>query len=271
MRDSAQGPKRISPVRVVLLQAGAFLLTIVGVFAFSRVPLLGGRLPTGSHIHPRDGQFPVIYVGKGLVDCGSPLVKDQCSAFPLITTVSTGNKAFMIHATSLLSINATGDLFKNNPIIAIPIDGSLTLSGTYQLTITPSPASTRILIQTSYSASIVSPSTLEVPTKISPRLDVSSPTTDPKKLPRGLQRVRRSYDYNSCDDDPPNHDLVSTSLTDVCHFVANAKQYFVSLRPSTNAAYMPSWTGYLIQIILTIINLRGIVSDLSMNGLIARI
>ena len=69
----------------------------------------------------------------------------------------------------------------------------------------------------------------------------------------------RSYDYDSCDNVPPSHDLSTNSLTDVCHFVANAQNYFVSLVPISSAAYLPSWVGYLIQAFAALIEIWSIV------------
>jgi hypothetical protein len=71
--------------------------------------------------------------------------------------------------------------------------------------------------------------------------------------------VLRSYDYDRCYDVPPSHDMVTNSLIDVCHFVANAENYFVSLKPISSAAYMPSWVGYFWQALQAFTELRSIV------------
>jgi hypothetical protein len=74
-----------------------------------------------------------------------------------------------------------------------------------------------------------------------------------------MRAVRRSYQFNLCDGEAPSHDFVSKSLTDVCRFVANAQQWFVSLRPSGTAAYLPCWPGFVVQTLIAIIDLLAIV------------
>src|SRR5579859_687563 len=96
--------------------------------------------------------FPMIYVGQGLVDCGAPLIKDQCSAYPVNYSITTGQQTFAVHAPYLYSINTTYSIVAGNPTITIPIDGYLALQGTYQ--ITHDPPATRVAIATSYTPTI---------------------------------------------------------------------------------------------------------------------
>lgn len=73
---------------------------------------------------------------------------------------------------------------------------------------------------------------------------------------------RRSYDseYNRCEG-PPNHDMVSNSLMDVCHFMVNlAFQDLVSSLKPTAAAYMPSWVGYVARVVTAVVNLIALIS-----------
>ena len=62
--------------------------------------------------------------------------------------------------------------------------------------------------------------------------------------------ARRSYDsgYDLCLGVPLGEDFKTNSLSNVCNFVSNANDSFVSLAP-TAAAYMPSWLDYLVSFI----------------------
>jgi hypothetical protein len=76
-----------------------------------------------------------------------------------------------------------------------------------------------------------------------------------------INLVRRTvYDYDPCSNEPPSHDLATNSLTDVCHFVANAQDYFVTLQPISSAAYLPSWLSYVIQTIEAGVEIWAVVS-----------
>ena len=92
---------------------------------------------------------------------------------------------------------------------------------------------------------------------------VSTPSAEQSRSPQPtanevLEYAKRSYDYDVCDGVPPSHDFVSNSASEVCHFVANAEKFFVTLQP-TAAAYMPSWGGFIVQVGVAIWNLLSIV------------
>jgi hypothetical protein len=222
----------------------ATMLAIYGLFSAQALLYFHSKGGASSKIYGRDtSNFPAIYVGQGLLDCGAPLVMDQCSTYPLNYSISTGQQTFSIHASYLFSVNTTYSILSNNATVTLPIDGFLALSGTFQVTVTPTPPATRVALETSYTP-IISPAAAAA-TNLLPR---ASPY--PTNIPRNNQPLKRSYDYNICQGSPPDRRLLTRSLVEVCHFVANARNYFVSLRPSTVAAYLPSWPGYLIQAVL---------------------
>jgi hypothetical protein len=192
--------------------------------------------------------FPIIYVGQGLVDCGAPLVKDQCSTYPVNYSITTGQQTFAVRAPYLYSINTTYPIVANNPIITIPIDGYLALQGTYLTSITHDPPATRVVVATSYSPTISQAPTTGAATVSTPQPQ----TTVAPNIPRNIQPVKRSFEYDICQGQPPTWRLLTKSLTEVCHFVANAQDYFVSLKPSSDAAYLPSWISYLFQSLLCV-------------------
>jgi hypothetical protein len=230
---------RFIPVYIV-----ATMLAIYGLLSTQALLYFHSKGGESSKIYGRDtSHFPVIYVGQGLLDCGAPLVTDQCSTYPLNYSISTGQQTFSIHASYLFSVNTTYSILSNNATVTLPIDGHLALSGTFQVTITPTPPATRVALETSYTPTI-SPAAA-ASANLLPR---ASPY--PTNIPRNNQPLKRSYDYNICQGGPPDHRLLTRSLVEVCHFVANAKNYFVSLRPNTDAVYLPSWPGYLIQTVL---------------------
>jgi hypothetical protein len=181
--------------------------------------------------------FPMIYIGPRLLDCGAPLVQDACSFYPLNYTMTTGQQYFLIQASYLYSINTTYSIVAHNPTITIPVETWMVLSGTYLSTVTHGPPATRVAVNTAYTPSLENaPLTIQQPQ-----------ITTPPNIPRNMMPVKRALDYNVCDEKPPYWRVLTRSLVDVCHFVANAKSYFVSLRPSTDAAYLPSWPGYIVQ------------------------
>jgi hypothetical protein len=108
----------------------------------------------------------------------------------------------------------------------------------------------RVIKETSYTPSLIHTAGPQLP---GPNFKRDIPSAPTEKL------GARAYDYNSCDKVPPSHDMVSDSLADVCHFVANANDYFVSLQPISTAAYLPTWAGYLIQTLSALMELRSIV------------
>jgi hypothetical protein len=159
-------------------------------------------------------------------------------------------------------------------VFALPITG-VAFDGPTGLPTTTSYGVTRIAIVDSYSPTVIptdaSSSGLgrqTTPTSIAAR-------TIPTELRGGIwsnytiQKRAATYDYDPCTGIAPDHDLVTNSLSDVCHFVANAKSYFVSLRP-TPAAYMPSWSGYVVQVIVSAWNLTSLVPPIAQQTLTFR-
>lgn len=203
--------------------------------------------------------FPMIYVGQGLVDCGAPLIKDQCSTYPVNYSITTGQQTFAVHASDLYSISTTFSIVAGNPTI-IPINGYVALQGTFQITVTHDPPATRVVVATSYTPTI---------SHVLTAAPVSSPqpqTTAAPNIPRNIQPIRkRDFGYDICQGQPPSWRILTNSLTEVCHFVANAKNYFVSLKPSSDAAYLPSWTSYLFQSFLCVMYFFCIVCSPEIN------
>lgn len=232
----------------------AMALTRLAVVSIFTAQALAYAPYLSSALNKRDAfPFPQIYIGQRLLDCGSPLIQDQCSFYPLNYSITTGAQYFSVSAPLLYSINATYSIVANNPTITIPIQGWLTLSGTYEFTITHTPPATRVAMVTDYTPSLGTGT-------------VGPQVTSPPMLPRNMREVKRSYDYDVCGGQPPDRRLVTRSLVDVCHFVANAKSYFVSLRASTDAAYLPSWPGYLAQALFCAMYFFCIVSPFTMSS-----
>lgn len=191
--------------------------------------------------------FPAIYVAGGSVYCGSSLLPDICSQLPdlpinsllrNVTTSITYVTQSQVSATQVVGTYTTYYF----PVVAI--------TGSFQLPLT------RIALETAYTPTVIATENLPQTTTFTTnhqKARRSVPLTDYRYQRRGY------YDYNSCTGDTPNHDLVTNSLSDVCHFVANAQSYFVSLRP-TSAAYMPSWLGFVFQIIVSAWSLISFVS-----------
>jgi hypothetical protein len=194
------------------------------------------KLPSSvpSALTRRDTSFPAVYLADGILNCGVQLVPDQCVPLPTSYTFSTNaQQTFFISAPVWYSVD---DFYWNTtkyPVVTIPINTTVVMPATYRITLTPTPSYTRIVATNSYAPSI----------------------TIPPLLPR-------SYDFNPCEKTPPSHDFVSRSLSDVCHFLANTRDYFVSSRPR-ESAYLPSWPGYLVQILISILNIFGIVAPRS--------
>ena len=208
---------------------------------------------TGSTYSSVITSVPVIYVAGGMVDCGGALLSDVCFAqpnpnivavFPGVTTALTWGAGY---PTSLSQFPTnTGDLE-----LIVPMIGFIMPTGTL------------LTLETNYSPSIV-PTDIPQSHQTS-HLKARSATSHndyqkPSPIPRGTKIQGRSYNYDSCANLPPDHDFVSNSLTEVCHFVANAQAYFVSLKP-TPAGYLPAWGGYLVQVVVSAWNLISIVSS----------
>jgi len=129
------------------------------------------------------------------------------------------------------------------------------MSATATIPVLPTSDYTRVRItnQTAYSPSIAD----SYSSSLIPRAVMTS-STPSVYTPRIAHKwSRRSYDteYNRCNG-PPSHDLATNSLREVCHFVVNvaAQHLVVSLRPTT-AAYMPSWVGFMMRLILACVGI----------------
>jgi hypothetical protein len=228
--------------------------------------------------------FPVIFVASAIIDCGAPLMRDVCSTIipDSIFLADAGNRTKGCHhkgtntqvTTSVCTSNFT--IFQivtwsdcanmtqaavstvmytvvstlvasQKTTMALPV---VTHTVSVFSTSIGSDIVTRIIWETSYTPSLIHTTGPLLP---GPNLKRDIPSTPIATL------AARSYDYNSCDDVPSSHDMVSNSLADVCHFVANAEDYFVSLQPISTAAYLPTWAGYLIQTLSALMELRSIV------------
>src|SRR5277367_2515331 len=193
-----------------------------------------------------NNSFPQIWVAEGLVECGAPLVADPCSItftseLP-ITSIKTGPSAtttIITESTILLGSRISSNTY--TPIISVTTYSTPRSEGN---TMTTLARRAHIKIPAMNTSAVTRASstddTLTVVTA-SYRLLVDKVNV----LMMTTTFMRRSYDFDNCIGRFPNHDFVSNSLSDVCHFVANVQDWLVSLAP-TSAAYMPSWLSYLI-------------------------
>lgn len=222
------------------------MLIVTGFSSFmfynSKILSFRNTMATGNTFKHRQDtlRFPEIYVANGILNCGGTLVADQCSlCSPTSFSLSTTQQIFSVPFNFGIE-NQNYQLFQDYPTATIPLD--VTFDMTYRISFTPIPLFSRVIATNSYSPSIVPISLVTTP----------SPA---------VKAVRRSYDFNICAGKPPSHNFVSGSLTDVCRFVADAQQWIVSLRPRAPSAYMPSWTGYFAQFLISILNLVVIVGS----------
>lgn len=201
-----------------------------------------------------------VYLNTGILNCGAPLVQDGCVAQPTNYSVTSILQTFTVQATATGYFDPYSfDLYSiafgySNVSIAMPVTTTFVTSATYILTITPTPAYIR-----SEATDIYEPSILPASTPLAARRNIHVPSPTSTVSPGGALRPR-SYDYNPCDGAPPKQDFVSGSLTDVCHFLANIEQYFISLRPRSPAVYLPSWPSYLTQAVISLLDLSNIVN-----------
>lgn len=232
----------------------ALLLVIGGfsLFSISHHSKTSSITPTTLERRQNSATFPQIYAADGILNCGSPLQPDQCTiAPPSSVTLSETEQGFPLHIASLFEYsidNQVWSLFSSlGPTLTFAFDTTATFNVTYQVSVPPTPLFTRISATNSYSP-VISPT--------SPLMGAATTTTGPKPT----MVVRRStYQYNICDGEAPSRNFVTRSLTDVCKFVANAQQWFVSIRPTGNAAYLPCWPGYVVQTLIAIIDILAIV------------
>jgi hypothetical protein len=240
---------------------GALILVIAGFSLFSTIsysPKLSSKT-TNPALQRRQKalSFPQIYAADGILNCGSPLQPDQCTtASAASVSFSTTEETFPVHIASLFEYAVgTGawEQLNAGPTITFQLDATVAFNVTYQVTIPPTPLFTRVATATNSYSPVISP------TSALPASSSQSTTPTPKPT---MRAIRRSYQFNLCDGVAPSHDFVSKSLVDVCRFVANAQQWFVSLRPSGTAAYLPCWPGYIVQTLIAIIDILAIVLPL---------
>jgi hypothetical protein len=198
--------------------------------------------------------FPQIYAADGILNCGSPLEPDKCiPASAASVSYSTTEQNFPVHIASLFEYAVgTGawEMLNAGPTITFELDATVAFNVTYQVTIPPTPLFTRIATATNSYTPVISP------TSALPASSSQTTALGPKPT---MRAVRRSYQFNLCDGEAPSHDFESRSLVDVCRVVASAQQWFVSLRPSGMAAYLPCWPGYVVQTLIAIIDILAIV------------
>jgi hypothetical protein len=280
-----------SPLRQKYLSSAMLSIFRLFVFSFLTSTIAGfeihdakGPSQLQRYDAPVSTQFPIVYVAGGIVNCGSQLALDVCSTqssvirIPSSTTTEILSDTWTITVTVPLTqpviiTTVFQSLVNDTYLLEIPgrfvitetAIGMFSLTGTVVQSLslpvsTTSFTTPRISAKTSYHPTVIPTTALSRraaqdnkdlwPT---PVYDAFSPS---KRLE--LDLLKRSYDYDSCDGKPPTHDLVTNSLVEVCHFVANAQNYLVSLEPTT-AAFMPSWSGFVIQVIVSIWNLFSIV------------
>jgi len=249
--DKIRKRRTISLLALTLIVTGFSAL----LFHNSKISSFRNYMPTTTTFRGRQDilYFPQIYVANGILNCGGPLVPDKCSlCSPTSFSLSTTQQVLSIAPFNYSIEDQNFPLFQDYPTATIPLDTSLSFYVTYQITFAATPLFSRITATNSYFPSIA-------PT---PLVTTSSPAA---------KAVRRSYDFNLCSGQPPSHNFVSGSLTDVCRFVANAQQWIVSLRPTSTSAYMPCWTGYFAQVLISVLNLVIIVSSFRRRCLMFRI
>jgi hypothetical protein len=197
---------------------------------------------------------------EGIVLCGAPLVSDARSITSTsevqIISIKTGLSAtttVISESTILFRSRVSSNTY--NPIISVTSYAPATDS-------TSTGTATR-LSRRDPTHLIASPNDSPAPTTISmSTASLPLDSTDRKlryPIPHKVNVVavsttfiRRSYDFNNCLDQLPSHDFVTNSLPEVCHFVANVQDLFVSLAP-TSAAYTPSWASYFISTVILVI------------------
>ena len=217
--------------------------------------------------------MPTIYLAGGILDCGPHFTPDQCDAFSRGNTGAWEEYEITGYATVTDSVSVlvivTNEkevtLYSTSTQWATVGDSTfiVTIASLYKMeyaTITSTvfhSGTSPSLVPTLYTQS---PGTVIFSTAIRKFTETAyapSIVTPTATMPNTRQK-KRTYDYDRCGG-PPDHDLLTNSLTDVCHFIANIQvgNGFVSLKPTT-AAYMPSWIGYLVRVLTAMASLTSV-------------
>jgi len=271
-------------VLLLLLEVGCLPTSSSGPVITTSSPASALSTPT---------TFPIIYVASAVVDCGVPLVPDPCSTylfdsiFPIsaaassqksvdagtrevqhvisktitsavtvygtdpMANCSTSNQTLVYTSTSFyVVVSSIESAQVTTDLLSISEPGHLAFSTSLSIG-----SITRLTEERNYKPSLIHTVGPPLPGVIFKRFVPSTKLI----LPISPTLALRSYDYDRCYNVPPSHDMVTNSLTDVCHFVANAENYFVSLMPISSAAYMPSWVGYFWQALQAFTELWSIV------------
>src|SRR5579859_1382831 len=226
------------------------------------------------------GSFPLLgeYVDTTSVPTTSMEIRESTWTAPGILEL-TENTVAPITYTTMINQSYVLLIVTSYPTRHLYYFPANHITGNYIQTITHSPSSlsswTDRNMQTAYKPSVLptkylvsaaamsdgNPSTMFAVRSVGGAGIIDSP--DPKSMEknRSISKDKRSYDYNYCDASPPSHDFVSNDAVEVCHFVANIKNRFVTMNP-TSAAYMPSWGGFVIQVAVSVWNLLSLVSSI---------
>lgn len=190
---------------------------------------------------------PQIWVAQGTVDCGPPLFSNPCTSLQYTATTtwvdpSSETEYYIYSGYSYTTVGPnSSDRF--NPVV-VPTK----------------------FVSTSF-PKVNSPGAGFYPRNHIPRTAAATASSTPsptthisKRTPETNQHfpvlARRDYGstYDICLGIPPGQSLKTNKLADVCNFVSNANDTFVSLAP-TVGAYMPSWLGYFVSFIAISISL----------------
>ena len=189
-------------------------------------PSVAGQTATSSGTNPSIQ----IWVGEGLVDCGSPLESLTCfwATTPITTSAillidqDGGTDYFDCSSSSLLGY------FPHDTCVVFTINSYSLYTNIPPYT--PSIIDTTFPMVTTFPTSVPTPATTGL---------TSSQDTQADWYP--LCTTISGFQFTS------NFD----SLTEVCQLVGNFQETFVSLVP-TSAAYMPTWIDYLMSTIFSL-------------------
>jgi hypothetical protein len=189
---------------------------------------------------------PQIWVAQGQVDCGPSLFPDPC------TSVQYSSTTFWTDDASQLEYYVYSTYYYTNTD-TIPSDRYSPIILSQQFTST---LNARSLDEQNNTPRTMSPRISVAPVLPTVTPVVSTTTAAPFKMQNDIRLERRSLDtsYDLCLGIPPGKNLETNSLVDVCNFVSNANDTFVSLAPNA-AAYMPTWLDYMMSFIVISVSL----------------
>ena len=190
---------------------------------------------------------PQIWVARGMVDCGPPLFSNPCTSLQYTATTtwvdqSSETEYYIYSGYSYTTLDPnSSDRF--SPVV-VP---TKFVSKNFATVNTPGAGSyaRNYVPRTVATTASSSPSPTAHVTKRTPQINEHLPVL-----------ARRDYGstYDICLGIPPGQSLKTNKLADVCNFVSNANDSFVSLAP-TDGAYLPSWLSYFVAFIAVIISL----------------